>query len=108
MNSKKFFSKALLRTHALGVQDYLANNNLEEVDNVVADELADIASTLASRLTAEWESCVRWSQSFDDDVNGQRENSTTDLTRPFEPCDSPSLSPSFTKTRVQSITAGTG
>jgi hypothetical protein len=53
MDSRTFETTAL-NPHAFVVQDHLANNNLEEIDNEVADDLAATAALLSHRLTIEW------------------------------------------------------
>jgi hypothetical protein len=52
MNSRTFDTTAL-NPDAFVVQDHLANNNLEEIDNEVADDLAATAALLSHRLTIE-------------------------------------------------------
>jgi hypothetical protein len=76
------------------VTDYLSNTSDEEISVETADWLAQLAGTLAKRLTAQWESDMGWYEINDQNIekaksDAHRQNSTIDLFEPFEPfiCD---------------------
>jgi hypothetical protein len=87
MNSREFFTQALLQAHIRTVELFLMNNEGDQLDIETADKLAETAFALAIRLTAEWESAMRQSQINDSNPDSKlgRENSTTDLCGPFKP-----------------------
>jgi hypothetical protein len=86
MNSRAFFTNVLFQTHKQVLEEFLIQPG-DEIDVETADLIANNAGLLASRLTAEWERCMRWFQEMDNDPASEmgRENSITDLTAPFEP-----------------------
>jgi hypothetical protein len=87
MNTRKYFSTALLQTHKLILEQFLLGrlDDEEQIDIETADQLAEDAALLASRLTVRWENYMAWHQANDDNPESDalRENSTVDLCQPF-------------------------
>lgn len=86
MNSRQFFTQALLQSHPQVVQEFLTNKTDEDgcrepIDGDLADTLADEAHNLAIRLTIEWENAMSWDQVNDNnpESDARRVNSTADL-----------------------------
>jgi hypothetical protein len=86
MNSRQYFTTALLQCHKLVVDHFLIvrENPDEQIDIDTADQLAEDASLLAVRLTVQWQAAMRLTQLNDDNLESHRESSTADLFQPFE------------------------
>jgi hypothetical protein len=90
MNSREFYTKSLLQSHAAVVQEFLANADGEELDRVPysSEKLAERASRLAYFLTLRWEESMNMCQVNDDEGDSgatefPRPNSTANLHHPF-------------------------
>jgi hypothetical protein len=87
MNSRAFFTKALLQAHKQVMDNFLLNRGDpdDEIDIPTADAVAETASHLAELLTIEWELAMRRCQFHDENPeHANREDSTLDLLKPFD------------------------
>jgi hypothetical protein len=87
MNSREFFTQALLSCHKVLMEGTLPDDFLDDDDFLeedlrpLAEQIARIATVYATELAARWETCIQV-QERQDQENPDIRRSTENLTRP--------------------------